>query len=185
MMFRWSRNPVMFILTLLVLALLLAVACGDSATATPRAAATAAPATTAAPAPATAQPTATAAAATQAPIPTAGAQQTQYSEAAKLLMEGGPLALAAANGETPRYGGKFLTSGPELIPSADMHQTSFGGVYVITAKGLARDMGSWDEQLYRPRVRGGSEEIEIRAVPYAFWGNRGVGKMIVWLDTVF
>ncbi len=59
-----------------------------------------------------------------------------------------------------------------------------GGVYVVTAQGLARDAGSWDEQLYRPRRVGGGKEVEFRAVPYAFWGNRGLGKMMVWLDTV-
>ena len=29
-------------------------------------------------------------------------------EATKILLSGGPLALAQANGETPRYGGTFL-----------------------------------------------------------------------------
>ena len=71
--------------------------------------------------------------ATAAPVASAGGDDSHYSEAAKILMSGGALALAEANGEKPRYGGKFLTSGPELIPSADMHQTSFGGVYTITA----------------------------------------------------
>ena len=66
-------------------------------------------------------------------VATAGGDDSHYSEAAKILISGGGLALAEANGEKPRYGGKFLTSGPEIIPSADMHQTSFGGVYTITA----------------------------------------------------
>ena len=48
-------------------------------------------------------------------------------------MEGGPKALAEANGESPRYGGKLLANNWEPIPFYDMHQTSFGGVYVITA----------------------------------------------------
>jgi peptide/nickel transport system substrate-binding protein len=48
-------------------------------------------------------------------------------------MSGGAKALAKANGETPRYGGKFLANNWEPIPFYDMHQTSFGGVYVITA----------------------------------------------------
>ena len=70
-----------------------------------------------------------------------------------------------------RLSGRFE---PELL----------GGVYVITAQGLARDTDSWSERLYRPRRAGGGNEVEIRALPYAFWGNRRVGKMIVWLDTV-
>ena len=35
----------------------------------------------------------------------------------------GALALAAAHGEKPRYGGKFLSAGNEEIPFYDLHQT--------------------------------------------------------------
>src|ERR1700752_2237663 len=59
------------------------------------------------------------------------AQQTTQSDAA--LAREGPLALAAAHSEKPRYGGKFLSVGNEEIPTYDMHQTSFGGVYAATA----------------------------------------------------
>ena len=72
-------------------------------------------------------------AATSVPSASSGVQETEYTAAAKLLMEGGPKALAEANGESPRYGGKFLANNWEPIPFYDMHQTSFGGVYVITA----------------------------------------------------
>ena len=71
--------------------------------------------------------------ATKAPEAETGESGTEYTAAAKLLMEGGPMALAQANGEDPRYGGKFLANNWEPIPFYDMHQTSFGGVYVITA----------------------------------------------------
>ena len=128
---------------ILVLAVL--AACGSSATEAPPATEAPAPQATEVPAAAAATPTTAPAApattgtaaavpqVTAAPIAGAGGDDSHYSEAAKLLMSGGAKALAAANGETPRYGGKFLTSGPEIIPSADMHQTSFGGVYTITA----------------------------------------------------
>ena len=59
------------------------------------------------------------------------AQQATGSDAD--LIRQGPLALAAAHGETPRYGGKFLSAGNEVIPHFDMHQTSFGGIYAATA----------------------------------------------------
>src|SRR5919198_3234655 len=49
------------------------------------------------------------------------------------LARQGALALAGAHGETPRYGGKFLSVGNEEIPFYDMHQTSFGGVYAAVA----------------------------------------------------
>ena len=48
----------------------------------------------------------------------------------------GALALAAAHGEKPRYGGKFLSANNEEIPFYDLHQTSFGGVYADRRPGL-------------------------------------------------
>ncbi|MGH7553871.1 MAG: hypothetical protein ACREMQ_12670, partial [Longimicrobiales bacterium] len=55
------------------------------------------------------------------------AQQAAQSDAD--LVRQGALALTAAHGDTPRYGGKFISAGNEKIPFYDMHQTSFGGVY--------------------------------------------------------
>src|SRR5438552_9725265 len=62
---------------------------------------------------------------------TATTQQATKSDAD--LIREGPAALAAAHGDEPRYGGKFIGAGNEVIPLFDMHQTSFGGVYAATA----------------------------------------------------
>ena len=59
------------------------------------------------------------------------AQQAPTSDAD--LIRQGSLALAAAHGEQPRRGGKFLSAGNERLPHFDMHQTSFGGIYAATA----------------------------------------------------
>jgi peptide/nickel transport system substrate-binding protein len=45
----------------------------------------------------------------------------------------GALALAAAHGETPRYGGTFLSAGNEEVLHYDMHQTSLGGIYAAVS----------------------------------------------------
>src|SRR5499425_891581 len=58
-------------------------------------------------------------------------QAAKLSDAA--LAHQGALALAAAHGEQPRYGGTFLSAGNEEIPFYDMHQTSLGGIYAATA----------------------------------------------------
>ncbi len=61
----------------------------------------------------------------------ASAQQVTPSD-----LEGarqGALPLAAAHGEKPRYGGKFLSAGNEEVPFYDLHQTSLGGVYAAVA----------------------------------------------------
>jgi peptide/nickel transport system substrate-binding protein len=59
------------------------------------------------------------------------AQQATTSDADRIRQ--GPLALAAAHGEQPRRGGKFLSAGNEKLPHFDMPQTSFGGIYAATA----------------------------------------------------
>lgn len=61
------------------------------------------------------------------------AQPAARPSDAEILRQQGPAALAAAHGETPRYGGKFISAGVEATPLFDMHQTSFGGVYAATA----------------------------------------------------
>jgi peptide/nickel transport system substrate-binding protein len=58
-------------------------------------------------------------------------QQTTRSDAD--LAREGPLILAAAHGERPRYGGKFLSVGNEEVPFYDPHQTSLGGIYAAVA----------------------------------------------------
>jgi len=59
----------------------------------------------------------------------AAAQQKSDAD----LARDGAIALAAAHGEKPRYGGKFLSVGNEEVPFYDMHQTSLGGIYAATA----------------------------------------------------
>ena len=65
-------------------------------------------------------------------LPPLATAQPAMSRDADLVRQGA-LALAAAHGEEPRYGGKFISVGNEEIPFYDMHQTSFGGVYGVTA----------------------------------------------------
>jgi peptide/nickel transport system substrate-binding protein len=63
----------------------------------------------------------------------AAAQQQAAKKSDADLVREGPAALAVAHGDKPRYGGKFISAGNEVIPLFDMHQTSFGGVYAATS----------------------------------------------------
>ena len=49
------------------------------------------------------------------------------------MAQQGAIALAAAHGEKPRYGGTFLSAGNEEILYYDMHQTSLGGIYAAVS----------------------------------------------------
>ena len=59
------------------------------------------------------------------------AQQTAQSDSD--LARQGAIALAAAHGEKPRYGGTFVSAGNEEILSYDMHQTSLGGIFAAVS----------------------------------------------------
>lgn len=56
-----------------------------------------------------------------------------------------------------------------------------GGTSVILAKGERLEEASWQGSLYRPYEKR-TLEIELKAIPYYLWGNRGVGEMLVWIN---
>lgn len=61
------------------------------------------------------------------------AQAQQAAPSDRDVARQGAVALAAAHGEKPRYGGKFLSAGNEEIQSYDMHQTSLGGIFAAVS----------------------------------------------------
>ncbi len=70
----------------------------------------------------------------------------------------------------------------EAALSGEFHADLLGGIRTITGQGIRRDMSRWEEHLYLPQDTAGQQQTQIVAVPYAFWGNRGPGKMTVWVD---
>ncbi|MFC4597608.1 glycoside hydrolase family 127 protein [Cohnella hongkongensis] len=63
--------------------------------------------------------------------------------------------------------------------AAAYREDVLGGVVVLSGEGLRSDPG-WEDELYRPVARR-KHSVPISAVPYAFWGNRKPGEMIVWI----
>jgi DUF1680 family protein len=56
-----------------------------------------------------------------------------------------------------------------------------GGVVTLTTDGLVQAPASWDQRLYQPAPAAAPKRVPLKAVPYAIWGNRGAGEMIVWI----
>jgi DUF1680 family protein len=56
-----------------------------------------------------------------------------------------------------------------------------GGITVVNADVLARQVDSWDNTLYRPQRLGPERPINVRFIPYYAWSNRGPSEMSVWL----
>ena len=61
-----------------------------------------------------------------------------------------------------------------------------GKIMVIKAQGAVEDMSSWADTLYRAlsSVSPLYRDLELTAVPYYAWANRGPGPMRVWLPCI-
>jgi len=57
------------------------------------------------------------------------------------------------------------------------------GITVIKGQGLLRPLDDWKDVLYQPVHPATTKPVPITAVPYCIRGNRGLGKMAVWLNT--
>jgi len=82
-----------------------------------------------------------------------------------------------------------VDNGSNLSALSILHDTKFevefnenllGGVSVVKGKGLRTLETTWEDTLYRPFNRE-EQPVEIKAVPYALWGNRNPGEMEVWI----
>lgn len=55
-----------------------------------------------------------------------------------------------------------------------------GGITVIRTEGYRTDPAEWDGELYREHS-GRLKKTRLTAIPYAYWGNRKPGEMLVWI----
>ncbi|RKU26187.1 hypothetical protein C6497_13995 [Candidatus Poribacteria bacterium] len=53
------------------------------------------------------------------------------------------------------------------------------GVTILKGTGLVYDVSDWDNQLYLSKPN--TNKIDITAIPYYAWSNRGAGQMAVWV----
>jgi DUF1680 family protein len=58
-----------------------------------------------------------------------------------------------------------------------------GGITVVKGQGLLRPLDDWKSVLYQRARTANTQPLRVTAVPYCVWGNRGLGKMAVWIDT--
>jgi DUF1680 family protein len=79
-----------------------------------------------------------------------------------------------------------------VLPAGATFRSQFdpalaGGVVKVTTEGFVHDAANWDRRLYQlaPAPALASKRTPLTAVPYAIWGNRGLGQMVVWIDASF
>jgi len=54
-------------------------------------------------------------------------------------------------------------------------------VPIVNASGLRDLVGIWGDDLYRATGQAHSESVQLVAIPYFMWANRGEGEMLIWL----
>lgn len=59
----------------------------------------------------------------------------------------------------------------------------FGGITSIKCKGEKIINSGWANELYKP-AKIETRPVELTAIPYFLWGNRGENEMIVWLKAI-
>ncbi len=62
-------------------------------------------------------------------------------------------------------------------------QKLFGGITTIKCKGEKIIETGWGNELYK-RAEIETKTVELTAIPYFLWGNRGENEMIVWLKAI-
>ena len=99
----------------------------------------------------------------------------------KYAIRRGPLiyCLEQADQKTPLQE-IILPTGAQL--KAEFLPDLLEGITVLTGEGLRRPLDDWKGILYQPARPATVSELPVKAVPYCVWGNRGLGKMAVWMD---
>jgi DUF1680 family protein len=100
----------------------------------------------------------------------------------KIALRRGPLiyCLEQVDQEAPV---EQISLPPEAKLESQYAPGLLGGLAVIRGQGLFRPLDDWKDVLYQPLHATAAKPVPITAVPYCIWGNRGPGKMAVWLNT--
>ena len=102
----------------------------------------------------------------------------------KVALRRGPLVYSFEQADNPVPLHEVVLSQAAAF-KAEFDPNLGGGVIKVTTDGLVGKTREWDHQLYQPADVSKPKTVPLTAVPYAIWGNRGMGEMIVWIDSSF
>lgn len=104
------------------------------------------------------------------------------ADAGKIAFMRGPIVYCLEEMDNGRNLGGISISANQVFETADI--PGIGEIPAICGKALRLDETKWNEKMLYASIFG-VKEVRFRAVPYAFWGNRGKGEMTVWVREVF
>jgi len=57
----------------------------------------------------------------------------------------------------------------------------FGGITELVLQGKRMEESAWDEKVLYGEHPVKLSDVTLKAIPYAYWNNRGMGEMAVWV----
>ena len=57
----------------------------------------------------------------------------------------------------------------------------FGGITELVLQGKRMEESAWDEKVLYGEYPVKLSDVTLKAIPYAYWNNRGMGEMSVWI----
>jgi hypothetical protein len=113
------------------------------------------------------------------PVERVRAHPAVRADAGRLALQRGPVVYCLE--EADNGANLAALSLPEAAVPAVRHDPDLlGGTTVISLQGCRTDAAAWGDALYAAKAPA-AVPVELRAVPYALWGNRGRGEMLVWI----
>ncbi|WP_438445205.1 glycoside hydrolase family 127 protein [Gorillibacterium sp. sgz5001074] len=101
------------------------------------------------------------------------------ANAGKVALQRGPLVYAFESADNPSPLSSLVLDRQAPL-QAEYDAGLLGGAVVLTGPAVLEDEAAWGDALYRPAGREG-RQVQVKAVPYYLWGNRGEGEMTVWI----
>ena len=107
------------------------------------------------------------------PVRRVAANDRVAADKGRVALERGPIIYAAEWADNPGGGVRNLALPDNQPLTAEFRPALLNGVTVVKAKAIALSL---DEQ-----GRTTKKQVEMTAIPYYAWANRGAGQMIVWI----
>ncbi len=121
------------------------------------------------------------------PIQTVWAHPAVRSLQGRVAIQRGPLVYCLEGIDHEGISLDWIEVDPQAVSSNEFgieHQDDLlGGISILRGRGQVADECGWSGTLYRYR-RPVTKLVEVKAIPYYAWDNRGPGQMRVWLRSV-
>jgi len=102
------------------------------------------------------------------------------SNSGRVALRRGPLVYCFEDVDNPEVDVRDIALTPETTFEPKWEET-LGGILTLGADVYALD--GWGDRLYVPldEVEVKLRRVKVKAEPYYAWGNRGNGRMVVWV----